>query len=292
MLDKSSFCAILHTNRIVKNKYARVCYIGCVLFLFYEIQGRWKLLKTIETNDWLVMNSIIYKIYTTGDFDAMRTQFLEQIKTVIDFDSADFYLASSNEKENLERPVFLNCDEDLSDIYENMDYSRGIMFSGRSMVYRETDIISDEKRVQTEYYQRVYKPNNWHYALQMIFGRNKHFLGVVTLYRTIGKEDFTYEDVFLMDMLKDHMAYRLSQDRNNQMTSQEKLTLTQAVKTYDLTKREQTILQLLLQGMENTEICDRLSITVNTLKKHILNIYRKLGIRNRVQMFKLIKEKE
>jgi len=292
LLDKSSFCAILHTNRIVKNKYARVCYIGCVLFLFYEIQGRWKLLKTLETNDWLVMNSIIYKIYTTGDFDAMRTQFLEQIKTVIDFDSADFYLASSNEKENLERPVFLNCDEDLSDIYENMDYSRGIMFSGRSMVYRETDIISDEKRVQTEYYQRVYKPNNWHYALQMIFGRNKHFLGVVTLYRTIGKEDFTYEDVFLMDMLKDHMAYRLSQDRNNQMTSQEKLTLTQAVKTYDLTKREQTILQLLLQGMENTEICDHLSITVNTLKKHILNIYRKLGIRNRVQMFKLIKEKE
>ena len=292
MLDKSSFCAILHANRIVKNKYARVCYIGCVLFLFYEIQGRWKLLKTLETNDWLVMNSIIYKIYTTGDFDAMWTQFLEQIKTVIDFDSADFYLASSNEKENLERPVFLNCDEDLSDIYENMDYSRGIMFSGRSMVYRETDIISDEKRVQTEYYQRVYKPNNWHYALQMIFGRNKHFLGVVTLYRTIGKEDFTYEDVFLMDMLKDHMAYRLSQDRNNQMTSQEKLTLTQAVKTYDLTKREQTILQLLLQGMENTEICDRLSITVNTLKKHILNIYRKLGIRNRVQMFKLIKEKE
>jgi hypothetical protein len=141
--------------------------------------------KTLETNDWLVMNSIIYKIYTTGDFDAMRTQFLEQIKTVIDFDSADFYLASSNEKENLERPVFLNCDEDLSDIYENMDYSRGIMFSGRSMVYRETDIISDEKRVQTEYYQRVYKPNNWHYALQMIFGRNKHFLGVVTLYKTI-----------------------------------------------------------------------------------------------------------
>ena len=269
-----------------------MCYIGCVLFLFYEILGRWKLVKTLETNDWLVMNSIIYKIYTTGDFDAMRTQFLEQIKTVIDFDSADFYLASSNEKENLERPVFLNCDEDLSDIYENMDYSRGIMFSGRSMVYRETDIISDEKRVQTEYYQRVYKPNNWHYALQMIFGRNKHFLGVVTLYRTIGKEDFTYEDVFLMDMLKDHMAYRLSQDRNNQMTSQEKLTLTQAVKTYDLTKREQTILQLLLQGMENTEICDHLSITVNTLKKHILNIYRKLGIRNRVQMFKLIKEKE
>ena len=53
-------------------------------------------MKSFETNDWLVLNSIIYKIYTTNDFDGMRKQFLEQIKTVIDFDSADFYLASSN----------------------------------------------------------------------------------------------------------------------------------------------------------------------------------------------------
>ena len=196
------------------------------------------------------------------------------------------------QREQLEKPVFFNCDEDLSDIYESIDYSRGIMFSGRSMVYRETDIISDEKRVNTEYYRRVYRPNNWHYALQMIFGRNKSFLGVVTLYRTIGKEDFTYEDVFLMDMLKDHMAYRLYQERTHQMTNREKLTMTEAVQKYNLTKREQTILGLLLQGMENPEICDPLSITVNTLKKHILNIYRKLGIRNRVQMFKLVKEKE
>ena len=50
-------------------------------------------MKNFETNDWLVLNSIIYKIYTTNDFDGMRRQFLEQIKTVIDFDSADFYLA-------------------------------------------------------------------------------------------------------------------------------------------------------------------------------------------------------
>ena len=249
-------------------------------------------MKNFETNDWLVLNSIIYKIYTTNDFDEMRRQFLEQIKTVIDFDSADFYLASAKEMERLERPVYFNCDEALSDIYESIDYSRGIMFSGRSMVYRETDIISDEKRVNTEYYRRVYRPNNWHYALQMIFGRNKSFLGVVTLYRTIGKEDFTYEDVFLMDMLKDHMAYRLYQERTHQMTAQEKLTMTEAVRKYNLTKREQTILGLLLQGMENAQICDQLSITVNTLKKHILNIYRKLGIRNRVQMFKLVKEQE
>lgn len=99
-------------------------------------------MKNFETNDWLVLNSIIYKIYTTNDFDEMRRQFLEQIKTVIDFDSADFYLVSAKEIERLERPVYFNCDEDLSDIYESIDYSRGLCsaaaawFTGRQILYR------------------------------------------------------------------------------------------------------------------------------------------------------------
>ena len=47
-----------------------------------------------------------------------------------------------------------------------------------------------------------------------------------------------------------------------------------------------------MDGRDNAAICEELAISVNTLKKHILNIYRKLGIKNRVQLFKMIKEKE
>ena len=85
------------------------------------------------------------------------------------------------------------------------------MYSGKNIVYRETDIISDEMRVKTEYYQKVYKPNNWHYSLQMIMAKDKKFLGVVTLYRNIGKDDFSHDDVFLVDTLKDHLAYMAAQ---------------------------------------------------------------------------------
>lgn len=248
-------------------------------------------MKTLETNDWMILNSIIYKIYTTDDTDAMRSQLLEQMKMVLDFDSADFYLVSS-EDNHLMAPVTYNCEEDGSLIYDELDYSRGIMYSGKSMVYRETDIISDEKRVQTEYYRKVYRPNNWHYSLQMILGRNKECLGVVTFYRTIGKDNFQYDDIFMLDMLKDHLAYRLYRDRQERQQAQEKLTVSQVTEKYELTKREHTILQLLMEGKDNEEICQELSISVNTLKKHILNIYRKLGIRNRVQMFKMVREHE
>ncbi len=249
-------------------------------------------MKTLEINDWMILNSIIYKVYTTEDSNLMREQLLEQMKMILDFDSADFFLAANDGSKRLIKPVTYNCEENDSSIYEDLDYSRGIMYTGKSLVYRETDIISDEKRIETDYYDKVYRPNNWHYSLQMILGRNKEFLGVITFYRTIGKDNFQYDDIFIMDMLKDHIAYRLYTNNRDSKDIEEKLTVGETSEKYDLTKREQMILKMLMKGKDNVSICDELSISVNTLKKHILNIYRKLGIKNRVQMFKMIKEKE
>lgn len=247
-------------------------------------------MRTLETNDWILLNSIIYKIYTMEDIDLMREKVLEEIKMLIDFDSADFYLADGDK--GLKSPILYNCDEDLSATYDKIDYSRGILYSGKSLIYRETDIISDETRVTTEYYKKVYKPNNWHYSLQMILARNKEFVGVVTLYRTIGKDNFHYDDIFILDQLKDHMAFRLYKYKKDKDDNVDKITVSEAVVKYNLTRRENTILRKLLAGKENLDICNELAITENTLKKHILNIYRKLGINNRVQLFKMIKERE
>lgn len=249
-------------------------------------------MTTLQTNDWLILNSIIYKIYTTKDIKEMRKNFLEQMRMVLDFNAADFYLAAKDGRDKLSDPVTYQCDESLSDLYDNLDYSRGIMYSGKSIVYRETDIISDEIRMQTEYYDKVYRPNNWHYSLQMIIARENKFLGVVTFYRNIGKDNFSHNEVFLVDMLKEHMAYRLDENRKLKEKIGEKLTVTDAVREYNLTRQEHTILQLLMEGKDNPIICNQLSISINTLKKHILNIYRKLGIKNRVQLFKKIRENE
>ena len=249
-------------------------------------------MRTLETNDFILLNSIIYKIYTTEKLDEMRYDFLEQLRMLVDFDGADFHLAAMDGSNKLSSPILYNCDDDLSDTYDEIDYSRGILYSGRTLIYRETDIMPDERRVETDYYKKVYKPNNWHFSLQMVLARKKEFVGVVTFYRSIGKEDFQYDDIFILDLLKDHMAYRLYQHKKSGDLLSQKLSITAAVEKFELTRREQTILKLLLEGQDNPTICGELTITDNTLKKHILNIYRKLGIRNRVQLFKMIKEKE
>lgn len=249
-------------------------------------------MRTLDTNDWILLNSIIYKIYTVENIDEMREQFLEQMKMLIDYDSADFLLASPDGENKLVSPVLFNCEEDMSIAYDEIDYSRGILYSGKTLIYRETDIIDEAKRVETDYYKKVYKTNKWHYSLQMVLARKKEFVGVVTFYRTIGKDDFVYDDIFILDLLKDHLAFRLFQQKKSGDLISEKLTVTAATTKFNLTRREETILRLLMEGRDNSTICESLVISENTLKKHILNLYRKMGINNRVGLFKMIREKE
>ena len=232
-------------------------------------------MKRFENSDWLVLNSLIYKIYTTRDFELMRSEFLEQLRLVLDFDSAQFRLA--NEEGELGDTVAFHDSSDLATQYEENDYCRGLLHGGKSIVYRESDVISEEVRSASEYYNKVYVPNGWR---------------EVTLYRKQGKSDFHYDDVFLLDMLKEHLSYRLDREWKDRGLDGGKMTIKAATLQYSLTKREETILRLLLAGEANDQICEELCISVNTLKKHVLNLYRKLGIRNRVQMFKMIREKE
>jgi DNA-binding NarL/FixJ family response regulator len=52
---------------------------------------------------------------------------------------------------------------------------------------------------------------------------------------------------------------------------------------YRLTKREADILQLLAKGMLYKEISQQLTISNNTVKQHIHNIYEKLHVQNRTE---------
>jgi len=51
-----------------------------------------------------------------------------------------------------------------------------------------------------------------------------------------------------------------------------------------MTVREQQILTLILEGLTNKEISEKLNIATHTVKSHIHNIFQKFEIRNRVDL--------
>lgn len=77
--------------------------------------------------------------------------------------------------------------------------------------------------------------------------------------------------------------------QNNTVTLQEKPAKEKSA--FNLTQREQEILSLLVHGLLYKEIADRLQITPNTAKKHVMNIYSKLHVNTRSQALMLVVQK-
>lgn len=51
-----------------------------------------------------------------------------------------------------------------------------------------------------------------------------------------------------------------------------------------LTARESEIVRLVAMGMRNAEVAERLSLSENTIKTHLTNIFHKLAIRDRLEL--------
>ena len=61
---------------------------------------------------------------------------------------------------------------------------------------------------------------------------------------------------------------------------------------FQLTTREQEILNLLAMGYSNQKIADKLYVSVNTIKTHMSNLFDKLGARSRVEALARAREAE
>jgi|GEM_PF-1195805 ATP-dependent transcriptional regulator len=94
-----------------------------------------------------------------------------------------------------------------------------------------------------------------------------------TLLKTIKGMKFK-KDYYKMEEYSNKILALYSTEENNEIIS----------------KREKQVLQLIEKGAKNLEIAEKLFISESTAKSHILNIFSKLGVHNRVQAVAKAKE--
>lgn len=282
----------IYTHSVVdlfhETRYNELIENSVILTFLSEIR------KMIEKNNIMLLNDIIYKIHVVEPFDEMRKAVLEFLQYLIPSAISTFYLASPANPYDLARPIGLGLDDERWQVYldefQALDYTRWTFAGPTAKAYRETDLLRDEVRVNTPYYKAMFEPSDVHYSAIVTIIHDGAFLGVINLFRPKEDGDFTDEEIFYLDMLKEHLGFRLYQSlqklekRENSYPTKQELS-----ERYGITAREAEIIYLLLDGLSKSQMCEQLCISPNTLKKHTLNIYKKLEIKSWRELFQLLK---
>jgi DNA-binding CsgD family transcriptional regulator len=139
---------------------------------------------------------------------------------------------------------------------------------------RLSDVISRPRLVNSRIYAEWFRPLGIEAELEVGITRSRTRTRNFVLDRAHG--DFTLRDRAVLELIRPHLR------RIHQMTELRRAAgASQPDDLERLTAREAEILELVAAGLTNTAIAERLWISPGTVKKHLENIYAKLGVANR-----------
>lgn len=244
----------------------------------------------LKENEWITMNDMLLELYSIEDITYVKEKFLHLIRLLIPYSQASFtYIDKHSRVIDMNKSVFVDIDEDLlkkyNDNYYKFDYVFNTFNYMKSVVYRDTDILDENIRRKTKFYQEFLLPQNVPYAGGLILVKDTNLLGVVTLFRSKEYGDLSYKDLFILDQFKNHITNILDKLDSQTMIitniSDKKYKL---IKEYNLSIREVEIVELILNGLSNNDISNQLMISTSTVKKHVYNIFTKFSVSSRSQL--------
>jgi len=229
----------------------------------------------MKKNDFMCINNIFYQIYNVLDFQEMQIIVLSLLDNLIPNTCASFLMADHTDSPNLLRdpvclPAPFSAMENDYLAMEERDHSRWMLFNSKAMIVRDTDLLPEDERVKTMRYQKCYLPYNLHYSVDLSIADNNKLLGTLSLYRTREMGDFTDDELFMLNIVGEHLNARFYREfiKGERGEESDDLFL-YLINEYGLTGREAEILQLVFQEQSNEDIAAELCISSNTLKKHL-----------------------
>lgn len=258
--------------------------------------------SSMTDRDWKSLLEIVQRTYDATNVDEVEKIALSCIRTLIPAKQGIMFISEKSEcRDNpsgLCRPCVsgepaLFIEEFLSGRYLDGQESE-FFFSGKNYLghstetARDSDQISEEYLVNSEIYKKIYIPQGIHYVLRSLLVHKGNFVGSIELFNSKEQGDFTDRQLEMLSVVAPYVAARVGtlleeEDAKRERDAFDKMKW----KTlYGLTARELEVLSHIIKGKEDEQIIETLFISPATLKKHLSNIYRKVGVNDRAGLFR------
>lgn len=244
----------------------------------------------LNSKKWIAMSHLVYCINECSSYQDFCETLFSQIRDLIPYSKALLFQVESDADGGIHRcnPYIVVPQQDDPLLTEPI-MKRTIRVSTDSYmrvpwssVFRQSDILSSVQRTDDSVYKTLWEPQNIHFGLHFILVHHGEPVAIFTLFRSKNDMDFSEEEVKIAEALKNHLAQKLRtllRGHNAQSDKEPAETVLSGI-----TAREREVLLCIGAGKSNKDICKELFIEDSTLRKHLYNIYRKTGTKNRSQL--------
>jgi len=174
-------------------------------------------------------------------------------------------------------------DEELAqyeNLYMGLDYTAWYLEQDGVSVYRDSDVVSPEVIASSRIYNEWVRPMGMEYVCGSVMHEGGVRVADITLFRSAEHGDFTNNELFLLEAVTRLVEAWLARERPVATSTKTSPEMDQP----RLTPRELEVARLACTGMSVREMSDYLAVSYGTARRHLANIYEKLGINSRVQL--------
>ena len=144
---------------------------------------------------------------------------------------------------------------------------------------RVTDVMPQRELMRTEFFNDFLARDGLHWGVNLYAWSGACNIGDMRIWRDRRRGDFTPNDLALLDLVRPALVAALRRSRGGGTVALPSRGL-----EVRLSAREREVAHLAATGLGDKDIARRLGIAPTTVRTHIDNAYRKLGVNNRVAL--------
>lgn len=250
--------------------------------------------SSLDADTWEKINDTALWIAKQKDVSALQSGALERIAGIVPHRSSMFDLAAVRQDGTIAytHAVSTTMSADtLSSYYLHyaaLDYTVWSFDPCQVEVYRDLDLVDVTRRDETPIYREWMLPQGVYYGCGATLALEGMPLGSITLFREQDAGDFTPAQMRVLLELARHLSARLGAMFPKGVADYEQESsldeATCVARRFGLSGREKQVLSLMLDGMSNRRVAEKLYVSESTIKKHVNSIYKKVGVTSRIQL--------
>lgn len=142
------------------------------------------------------------------------------------------------------------------------------------------DVVSSSEYENSLFFNEFMKPNHYYHEMGIYLMNKNKLIGGISF---VGERNHAFFNTTAIESIE-LISYFISMKLQDVLKKNEKLS---QLKGLNLTPSEEEICKLLQKGLTNLQIANHLFVSINTVKKHLQNIYQKNKVTSRTSLLAL-----